>query len=290
MNYQHNIHRLVGIIVVVMPLSVLAIIGCAPQMQESLKICPGMATVPQSLSLLKSHSEKMTPLKANGRCRSQFFADGKKYDESFNIKLWVNPPDEIYMQGDIFFNPKGIILGSNKGQFWMLIKPELSRYTWGNWFEQNSPEELVINPKTLLEALGFTDLSSEDNWSLYNEGAFDVLRKQEKNGTIKKVYVSSCDYRVRKIEYSDMSSRVVAVVEMNKYKQVAEGLFVPTVIKIFSNAADNPDDEVTVTFNLNSIRPTSFTAQQLNRLFVRPQPRGFMHVFRSINGEMIKQQ
>ncbi len=285
MGYRHRSCRVFLYFVA----AILVLTGCAPQMQEQLKICPGKSSVSQSLSLLESRLENMVSLKANGRCRTRFFADGKKYDESFNVKLSINPPGEVYMQGDIFFNPKGIILGSNETEFWFLIKPELSTYSWGSWAEQNSLGNLMINPKTLLEALGFADISSEDDWFLANAGVFDVLSKEESGRITKKIYVSNCDYLVRKIEYLNVNGRVTTVAQLSKYKKVSENLFVPTAIKIISYT-DDAESSDSVSFNLSSVKQASFTDRQRDRLFIRPQPKGFMHVLRSINGEMIEQQ
>ena len=259
-------------------------------MQQPLKVCPGADSVAQSLSLLKSNSKNITPLKANGRCRAKFYADNKKYDESFNVKIWVNPQNEIYMQGDIFFDPKGIVLGSNAQQFWLLIKPELSSYTWGKWNEQNLSQKLIIDPKTLLEALGFVDLSDRENWSLSSDGPFDILTGQDNGRVVKKIYVSNCDYLVRKIEYFDIKGQTAAVAELNKYKQLAEGFFVPHSIKIINCPDGDMQNSIGITLTLTSVKPATFTDKQRNRLFNRPQPRGFKHIYRSIDGKIIEQQ
>ena len=65
------------------------------------------------------------------------------------------PPVEIYMQGDVAFDPKGIVLGSNEEEFWLAVRlKEVSGYWWGRWSEESRPEKLMISPRLVLEALG----------------------------------------------------------------------------------------------------------------------------------------
>ena len=102
------------------------------------------------------------------------------------------------------------------------------------------------------------------------------------------LYMSNCDYLIRKIEYLDAGGRAVTVVELGRYKKISDSLFVPALIKITRYTdAENFDS---VDFNLSSVKPADFTSRQRERLFTRPQPKGFMHVLKSINGRMIEQQ
>ncbi|MGA1980572.1 MAG: hypothetical protein ABSG99_08465, partial [Sedimentisphaerales bacterium] len=198
-------------------------------MQKSARICPGKKSVAESLSSLRLQSENAVPLKADGQCLLQYYAEDRKpKKENFPVKLWVNPPVEIYMQGDVAFDPKGIVLGSNEDEFWLAVKLKgVSSYWWGQWSERSYPERLMISPRLVLEALGAAVVEDEENWSLSKDRAFDVLTKQEDGIEIKKIYISTCDYLVRKIEYFGDDGKASIVMELDKYKEISKNFFVP---------------------------------------------------------------
>lgn len=271
---------------------ILILVGCAPEVRKPLEICPGKDSVAEAVSALESHWQNMVPLKANGQCLLEYYVEGKQkpQKEKFSVKLWVNPPVEMYLQGDVTLVPKAIVLGSNQDEFWLSVRAkEISTYWWGEWSQQDSSLTLMINPKTLLEALGIAAVDAQPNWSLSNEGAFDVLTKRERGVVVKKIYVYSCDYLVRKIEYFDVYGQVAVVAELDKYKQVLEGFFVPASIKIIERADDNPKESLSITLDLKSIKSTKITAKQQNVLFNRPQPRGIKRVIRIVGGNWIEQ-
>lgn len=271
---------------------ILILVGCAPEVRKPLEICPGKDSVAEAVSALESHWQNMVPLKANGQCLLEYYVEGKQkpQKEKFSVKLWVNPPVEMYLQGDVTLVPKAIVLGSNQDEFWLSVRAkEISTYWWGEWSQQDSSLTLMINPKTLLEALGIAAVDAQPNWSLSNEGAFDVLTKRERGVVTKKIYVYSCDYLVRKIEYFDVYGQVAVVAELDKYKQVLEGFFVPASIKIIERADDNPKESLSITLDLKSIKSTKITAKQQNVLFNRPQPRGIKRVIRIVGGNWIEQ-
>ena len=256
--------------------AILILSGCAPQIQKPVRVCPGKESVAESLSSLRMRLENTVPLKANGQCLLQYYAEDKKpKKENFPVKLWVNPPVEIYMQGDVAFDPKGVVLGSNEDEFWLAMKPkEISCYWWGRWSERSYPEKLMISPRLVLEALGVAAVGDIESWSLSNEGAFDVLTKQEGGTkTRKKIYINTCDYLVRRIEYFDDDGRATIVTELDKYKKISRDFFVPSTIKIINRANGNEGDLVQIT--LSSVKSMNFTDKQRRRLFTRPQAARF---------------
>ena len=270
--------------------AILILSGCAPQMQKPMRICPGAESAVEALSLLRSRLENTVPLKANGQCRLQYYAEGKPHKENFPVKLWVNPPTQIYIQGDVAFDPEGIVVGSNEEEFWLSIKlKEVSSYWWGRWSEGDFSEKLMISPKLVLEALGIAEFGGGESWSLSNEGAFDVLTKRDSRGVvIKKVYIFNCDHLVSKIEYFGADGQVAAIMELGKYEEVSEWFSAPAVIKIVSHTAESAGDLVSITISLKSIRPVEFTDKQRRHLFTRPEPRGFRHIYKIVGGNIIK--
>jgi hypothetical protein len=269
--------------------AILVLAGCAPELKHPTRICPGKRTASQALDSLRLTSESILPLKATGRCVARFYVEDKKYHESFPVRLWVNPPAQIRLHGDFFLNPRGIVLGSNEREFWLAIKPkEISTYHWGLWSEQNSSQSIIINPKTLLEALGIVPLGSDESWSLSNEGVFDVLTKRNGQGRIiKKVYIYSCDYRVSKIEYFNVDGEAAAIAELYKYKEISEGCFVPRVIKIVTYAQEGRENSVIIT--LKSVKPYKFDKKKQDDYFNPREPKGIKHIYRIIDGHIIEQ-
>ncbi len=267
--------------------------SCAPQIRRPKRACPGAESVRDSLSLLRLCSQNAVPLKANGQCRLQYYdAAGRKHNENFSVKLWMNPPTGIYLQGDVAFDAKGIVLGSNEDEFWLAMKPKaFSSYWWGRWSEASRIEKLMISPKLLLEAFGIGVVGSEKkdrgSWSLSTEGAFDVLTRRKGRTETQKIYIEACDYLVRRIEYFD-ADRTVAVAELGKYKEIVAGFSIPAFIKIVTQG-DESEDTVSITFDLKSIKPASITLKQRRRLFTRPEPKGFEHIYKILDGEMIEQ-
>jgi hypothetical protein len=284
-DYQKcNIRLFAGFVAAILIFS-----GCAAQIQKPVRVCPGKESIAESLSSLRLQLGNAVPLKANGQCLLQYYAeDGKPKKENFPVKLWVNPPVEIYMQGDVAFDPKGIVLGSNEDEFWLAVRlKEVSGYWWGRWSEESRPEKLMISPRLVLEALGAAVAGDEEGWSLSNEGAFDVLTKQEGDIKTKKIYISTCDYLVRKIEYVGGGGRAAIIMELDKYKKVSKDFFVPSVVKIVNRTDSNKEDSVQIT--LSSIQPANFTDKQRKRLFVRPQPQGFKHIYKIVDGNVVEQ-
>lgn len=269
--------------------AILLVTGCAPELRQPTRICAGKQTLVQSLDSLKSSSESIISLKATGRCNARFYVEDKKYKESFPVTLWVNPPAQMRLHGDLFLNPRGIVLGSNEHEFWLALKPkEISTYHWGLWSEQGLSESLMINPKTVLEALGIVAIGGDEGWSLSNEGPFDVLGQRNNRGRItKKVYIYSCPYQVSKIEYFSEDGQIVAVTELYNYKKVSEGCFVPRAINITTHSHEDRKDFLDI--RLKSVKPYKFDEKKQRIYFEPPKSKRVKHVYRIIDGNIIEQ-
>ncbi|MCH7558625.1 MAG: hypothetical protein IIB56_14360 [Planctomycetes bacterium] len=272
---------------------ILIFAGCAPEIQKPIEVVPGKESVAEALSVLKARSQNAVPLRARGRCLLQYYDAGKKKrkKESLTVLVLVKPPVEIYLQGDATLVPKAIILGSNEREFWMLMRPkEISTYWLGTWSEKDSSEGLLINPKTLFEALGILEIEAEENWSLSNEGAFDVLTRRERGVVIKKIYIYRRDYLAKKILYFDSTGQAVAYTELGDYKEVSEGFFVPASIKIITFGQNNSEDSLSINLDLKSIKPAKFNERQQKIYFNPPSQGGFKHILISEGGKWIEQR
>ena len=291
MNYQQYSYRLFFHLAV----GTLILTGCTPEIKKPTQVCPGKETAIEALSILRSQSKNIVPLRANGQCRLLYYVEQKKHEENFPVKVWVNPPVELFLQGDVAFDPKGIVLGSNENEFWLAIRlKEISSYWWGRWEQIKYLDELMISPRLVLEGLGIIAAGSygngDESWSLSKQEAFDVLtRHDDKVGIIKKIYIYNCDYLIRKIEYLDMNRQAQITVELDKYEQVSEEFSVPRIIKI-TRRGESVRDSDNVTVRLTSVKSASFSAKQRNLLFTRPEMKGFKHVYINISGKWIEQK
>jgi len=274
------------------PVVMLILAGCESRIRQPTKICPGKDSVADALAALKLQSQNVVPLRANGQCRFEYYVEGKDKPqrENLSVKFWANPPVEIYMQGDKALVPKAFVLGSNEKEFWLSLRPkEISTHWWGYWDEQDLSEGLVINPRTLLESLGIGEVESQRDWSLSNEGPYDIISKRQRDMVVKKIYIFSCDYRIRKIEFFNRDGEIVADAELDRYKEVSDGFFVPSLIKVTTYSEETGEFSLSITLALNSIKPAKITEPQRNFLFKLPTPRGFANVYRVVNGKWFKQ-
>lgn len=270
----------------------LILAGCGDQLQQALPVCPGKESAAAALSVFRKRVNDAVPLRANGRCLLEYEEDGKPRQEQFPVKLWWNPPGEIYLQGDIAFDPRAVVLGANKDEFWLAIRlKEVSSYWWGRWTEAGSLNKLLIDPKVMLEGLGIPAVGSQDSgdWSFTKDGAFDVLTQSSDQASLaKKIYVYSCDYLIRKIEYLDVYGQPAVTAEMDEYEQIDERWAVPRTIKIIRNAP-RPAESATITLNLTSVTSMAFTNRLREHLFRLPGAKGFKHKYRVIGGNIIEE-
>ena len=272
--------------------AMIVLTGCTPQIQLPTKVCPGKPSVEEALTALQAQSQNTVPLRAHGNSILELYVEGKKRPkkEQVDIKLRANPPAEIYLQGDKPLISKAIVIGSNEEVFWISITPrEISEHIWGKWAEQDLAGP-VINPRNMLEALGIGGIDPEQDWSLSNKGAYDILTKRERGVVTKKIHIWCCDYRTRKIELFDSEGRAIATAVLDKYVEVSEGFFIPSLLRITTLARDETKKLFTITVNLTSIRPSKEFKEWPALLFERPKRIGsFKKVYRMINGELIDQ-
>jgi len=271
--------------------SVLVVGGCGGGKQEQLRVCAGAGVVSESVGRLARQAQRMESFKANGFCEVEVFADGKRHKESFPVKLWVNPPSEMRLQGNVAFNARGIDIGSNKDEFWVAMKPKEvgNSYFWGLWSETKSYGNIIIVPQVLLECFGLVNIAEEDKCSLSNEGPFDVLSERDDDGDIiKRIYVYSCDYRVSRIEYFDRNDNVIVSMELSRYKKFSGGLWVPTRIDVSSYGSEGAVDSFRIV--LKSVKAMEFSDRQRGIYFSRPEPRGFKKLFKIEDGTVVERE
>jgi len=268
----------------------LILAGCTPTLITPTNVCPGKRSVNEALAALQRNAQNMAPFQAGGDCLIEYYPEGKSKPSKENLvvtPLLVEPPANMYFQGDKVGIARAMILGSNEQEFWLAIRPEISFYVWGQWSEQETSDGPMINPRTLLEALGVGDIDTNEDWSLSNKGAYDILTKRERGVIAKKIHIFSCDYRVRKIEFFDSNGRVAAVTQLDRYEEVTEGFHIPALIKVTTYSQTERDKPFTITVSLRHLRPKKITKPLRDYYFTRRPPDGFKNVGRIVNGELI---
>lgn len=265
------------------------IVGCAPPAYRSMRICPPKESKTQVISGLADRARNLSSLEAKGRCVWQHFEeDKKKSTESFALKMWLNPPNQIRMHGDVAFNARGLDLGANETEFWFAIKPEYNSHYWGYLSEASGFGDLMPKAKLVLEAFGTGGIDSEDDWLLSYEDGFDVLTKLDGNTEVRKIYLYSCDGLVARIEYFDTNGQVTVAVELDNYKKVSADFAVPAKIKFSTFSGGNKEDSFEI--NLTSIKLKEFTKIKKEIYFRRPSTKNFEHIYQNINGNWIEQK
>ncbi|MEJ2646807.1 MAG: hypothetical protein P8016_00195 [Sedimentisphaerales bacterium] len=283
-----TVHSVTNLTALLCAVTIIFLSGCGSKVQKPLPVCPGKSNVTEALAALQAQSENIVPLFTNkGTFSIEYYDDDEMRKQHFNIRvLLIKPPSEIYMQASTGIIDKAMVLGSNEKEFWLQVKPEISSYWWGLWSKQSSNAGILINPRTLLEALGIAEIDTNANWSLSNESGFDILTKRVQGMIIKKLHIYCCDYTVRQIDYYDNSAKPTAVVKLDNYKEVAPGLYIPFSI-VINSITENIENTFNVDIKLSSIKPA--TQRQQNFPITRPEPKGYDHIYQVINGQWIEQ-
>jgi len=268
--------------------AVIILNGCMSPLAQPAKDCPGVNSVEEALSKLISRWQNAVTLKAVGRVYVYSGAGDSQHNSA--VKIWIDPPMQMYSQTDIFFDPKGVVVGSNENEFWMITKPRQSRsYRWGIWTEQDPKKTVLTSPLVMLEYLGIVFVDSDNPWLLAKDELYDILVEFNERGAItKKIYLSKCDALVRIIEYFDPGSgAVVERLEFDDYKKVTDDFIMPAAIKISGGGL--PGAEGFVKIHLESIKENELNDKQRSIMFDRPEPTGFGTVYKIVGDEEIEQ-
>jgi len=263
--------------------------GCRALEPRKVEICPGAQSKQQLLSRLSARSKTVQGFRAHGECFLDYSQKGKRHKEHFPLKLWVNPPFEFYMQGDVAFDPDAIVIGANKEQFWFIIKPDPDSYCWGRWEDQNDFGDVKFNPRVLLEAVTGVTFENRADWQLANEGPYDILTKTNKAGKVtKRIYVYCCRGSVDRIEYYSANQGRLITTKLSRYTEVSGRFQIPSLIRISYSPAEDASEQIELKIKLNSAKSMQYTEQQREVIFNRPSAEKFENVYRIIEGCQIQ--
>ena len=262
----------------------LSLVGCELQKRELAKICPSPADINQVIEKIENSSP--VPFRSNGTSHLIYTDDkGKERKERMDVKIWVNPPFDIYMQGDVAFDPKGVILGANKEEFWLALRPkEIDSFYSGQW---DDVEDGVVSVSAgiLLESLGVINFENHGDWRMASGEKFTLLAKCDKAGTIiKSIVIHNCDQTIRRINYFDNKGMVAASAEIGDYQQVGDDSAVPHSIKIINTVGSKFE----LTTKLGSVKKMQFSERQNEIMFNPPDISDYKNIYRVIGDKLVE--
>ena len=264
----------------------ICISGCAPAVKKPpvTRLCPGVKSIDELITIFNDHRQNVKAIKAGGKCIIQWYDSEKKpRKESSDVTLRFCPPDRLYLRANIITG-EIIRVGSNSAEFWLQMKPkEISTYQWGTWSQaKNCRDQMLLGPSRLMEALGVVYI--DKSFSLSSEDGFDILTQQQADGRpAKKIYVDNCSGMIKKIEYFDTDARLVVTLKLDDFLETQDGIVVPTKINIDYHVL-----QTSAAMSLKNVKPFK---KIKDKLFVRPPPKGFKHVYKlGADCEFIEQE
>ncbi|MDH7599901.1 MAG: hypothetical protein QHH07_09760 [Sedimentisphaerales bacterium] len=258
-----------------------ALSGCRQVVQPGAELAD-LGSIKQAF---QRQSDAAVPFRANGQCRFGIVEGPRKtWRLSLPVNLFVNPPYELYMQGQAGIGPGGLVfLGCDQRQYWLGIRPQLNTFWWGNWAE--GPDgRLPLDPGVILEALGLLSIGEDPNRIAVSRrsGRVVVSWFDMEARPAKRVLLEPRTGRVRRIEYLDPSGRQELVVELARYERLTEAFFVPSRISLVSY--DQGRVRCWARLNLNSIMHRRYPEEFRQRYFRMPEPHGFERVIQITEG------
>lgn len=254
--------------------------GCHGVLGRQARV-PGKGTFEEAAGALQARAEGFAPTQINGTCKLSYRDSEGKWRRlpSFTMKFWLEPPHNLYWVGNAAPGPEGkIFLGANQEAFWLSIKPEINTYWHGRWDDMPDVTDLELNPRVVLESLGMIEFDPDETWTLENQKGMDVLTCQETASArlVKRLYVTTKDYRLAKIQYYDDWGDVAVTVEMERYRVLDGKNFVPTGMRVSRYVQGKLDGRVTFTLRQGVLR--QFTERTRVRMFQPTVPTGYDQV------------
>lgn len=245
--------------------------GCA-QVQQGISAPKDANSV---LAIVRLKADSAVPFRANGQGRFGFIDESGRTERlSLPINLFVNPPYQMYLQGQAGVGPAGLVMvGCNKEDWWLVVRPKVNTYWYGRWSDRHDGR-LPVSPGVLLESLGIVSEGSQGRWALSTRPGRYVLTWLDATGTPRKrIYLEPVKGLARRIEYLDVSGKELIVVELSRYERLTESFFVPS--RITMTTYSDGKRLCWAALSLSSILHRRYSDQFGQRYFQRPEPYGF---------------
>jgi hypothetical protein len=275
----------------------LSFIGCEPaqKIPPTEQLCEPAQNKQQLINQIRPDQNTLKPFRFNGNCLWRYTtANASQKQESFPVKIWADPLDNIYLQGNPIIMSRAIIAGCNENEFWFWDRIKEHRvYYHGQWLNTGTDrvDNLKISPGKILDALGFWkfDHSKLSQWKLDTKNNIsNILFKTNNDGTInKKIYVDRCTDKVSQIEYFDNRGNKYLTTALENYAPVGDNqtektFQVPTQIKMLLTGNETAQGENSLKLEItpNSLRFFELTEQRRNIMFKRPEPENAKHIYK----------
>jgi hypothetical protein len=272
-NFQFSIFNLAG-------LACFLFIGCAVPRYEEPQLCPNKGTAAEVIAAMRDKQAAALSLVGTADCMLEFpGSDGKLKKESFGGKLFFVDPESLLIAGEKF-GP--IRIGVNPGEFWMYLKPAVDTAWYGLRKDTlKCGEKSGFNPASMVyltEAFGRIELNAE--WKFTADPGYDVLETAT-DGGIKRVFVNCCTSRIERIEYCELSGNLVtlaASADLADYQAIDGVGEIPTTIQLRHFRFGQSD--MMFQLKLSGVKKFVPTPIQQEKLFVRPEAKGYEKVYR----------
>ncbi len=261
-----------NLLTVVLLLSMAVLGGCAGHFRRERIPVTGEATVEQAIARLQAHSQTFRSTQINLMCKLSYWDEERKWRNltGFKMKLWLEPPCNLYLVGNAVPGPEGkIFMGANQEEFWLSIRPEINTYWHGRWDDMPDVTRLELNPKVVLESLGLVEFAPHETWELDNQRGVDVITcTHVTSGRVtKRLFVDTRKYQLKRILYYDTMGEVAVVVDLERYRVLDGRNSVPTGIRVGRYLYGELDGRVT--FTLTESRLIQVTEKARDRAFKR---------------------
>ncbi len=256
--------------------------GCGIPRHETTPLCPGKTTAAEVIAALRDKQTASLSLVCAVDCKLEFTdPDGKPKKETFGGKLFFIDPEKLCIGGEKF-GP--IRIGVNAEEFWMYFKPIDTAWFGLRSNTSDCADKSGFNPSSMVyltEAFGRIDRNAD--WTLTNDPGYDLLTAVNGRG-VKRVYINCCTNQIERIEYCDQVRNqviLVASADLSDYKTIDGVGEVPSVIQLRHFRFGQTDTMFQL--KLSAIKAFIPTAVQQEKLFVRPEPKGYEKIFRLNN-------
>lgn len=269
--------------VVLLLLSFLFLVGCNEPAMLDATAGKHFGSLDEISKEFLQKQNNIQPLRAVGDGSIEFVdKNGKRSKEGLTkVNIFLSPPDRMYVSIDHLLQSKAIRFGATGREFWCWIKfSEMNDYYWGEQglLAQNCIMPYGLRPEVVYESLGFVDIQSQMNHSeLSFNGRNSVVSVKNGDGkTIKNYTLDPSGSQVVRIDYFGEFRSPFLITEMKNFKKFSNygNYYLPGKIVLASQ-----DGRMVLNFNMKKVEPVNHPTK-LEKLFIRPSPRGAKNIFR----------
>ncbi len=259
--------------------------GCGQQLRppEETKLCPCRKdfTFPESGRAVSFY------IRADGLI--EIPAEG--LSESYNVKIFYEPPSKLYIQGDHPLKAKAIIAGGSADQFWFWVRHnEVDSFWFGPWDNGclDSSLELAMNPSMVLEAMGLV-YCFKDYPLMEISSNYYIFSKTFDDGTVKRLLFDCCNEKLSRIETIAANGLPLSITDIDNYFQTANNFELPGRLSTTIFEDGQVAGSAVIDLQSKSFKLREYNEKFAERFFSLPMPKGVEHIYNMMpNGNFIE--